>query len=245
MPSAEAELATRDPDLLNVILNSDSGARILGELRDRFSLPMWRRMAKRSSYGTSRDCATGTPDGCMSASVCLGSISGNARSTDEWAACPQGQAAGVDCRVLQAAGVSCSRQAVPNVDSLRGRSSRRGSCRAEHNGLVLQTRVGWRLRDAEFHRYARLFWEARASSPEASLFPEALLQRVDDGWMTELPSADEAFVYLANEAYIRALMARLGERSGEALSDWPSMYSPACPAVAHNAGFEAGPPTTT
>jgi len=42
------------------------------------------------------------------------------------------------------------------------------------------------------------------------MFPEALLQRVDDDWLTEAPSAAEAFVYSANEPYIRWLLSQLG-----------------------------------
>jgi hypothetical protein len=49
------------------------------------------------------------------------------------------------------------------------------------------------------------------------MFPEALLQRVDDDWLTEIPSAAEAFLYFANERYIRSLMDQLGDSSGNAL----------------------------
>jgi hypothetical protein len=49
------------------------------------------------------------------------------------------------------------------------------------------------------------------------MFPEALLQRVDDDWLTEIPSAAEAFVYSANEGYVRWLLSQLGTSGGEAL----------------------------
>ena len=49
------------------------------------------------------------------------------------------------------------------------------------------------------------------------MFPEALLQRVDDDWMTEVPSATEAFIYSANESYVRWLLSQLGTSRGEAL----------------------------
>jgi len=64
--------------------------------------------------------------------------------------------------------------------------------------------------DSEFRRYAARFWELAETEPEAAMFPEALLQRVDDDWLTEAPSAAEAFVYSANEPYIRWLLSQLG-----------------------------------
>lgn len=79
-------------------------------------------------------------------------------------------------------------------------------------------RLVWRgLPDREFRRYANRFWELCAAEPQAALFPEALLQRVDDAWLTEVPSAAEAFVYLANERYIRWLLSQLGVTGGHAL----------------------------
>jgi hypothetical protein len=73
------------------------------------------------------------------------------------------------------------------------------------------------LPDREFRRYAMRFWELASTERKASLFPEALLQRVDDDWLTEVPSAAEAFVYLANESYVQWLLGELGSSRGEAL----------------------------
>jgi hypothetical protein len=76
---------------------------------------------------------------------------------------------------------------------------------------------GHGLRDSEFRRYAREFWQNRSAAPETALFPEALLQRVDDRWLTEIPAPGEASFFLANEAYVRRLLTRLGDRQGETL----------------------------
>jgi len=81
-------------------------------------------------------------------------------------------------------------------------------------------RLVWRgLPDREFRRYAARFWELASADPKAAMYPEALLQRVDDDWLTEVPSATEAFVYLANESYITWLLGQLGESRGEALGN--------------------------
>ena len=52
---------------------------------------------------------------------------------------------------------------------------------------------------------------------EKALFPEALLQRLDDNWVTELPSPNEAFTYLINPRYAQHLMANLGDGTGRGL----------------------------
>jgi len=59
------------------------------------------------------------------------------------------------------------------------------------------------MSDAEFRRYATRFWELGNAEQKAAMFPEALLQRVDDDCLVEVPSAAEAFVYSANGAYVR------------------------------------------
>lgn len=85
--------------------------------------------------------------------------------------------------------------------------------------------------DSEFRRYAARFWEVAQAEPKAAMFPEALLQRVDDDWLTEVPSAAEAFVYSANEAYIRWLMSQIGSSRGEALeylADYLLSCMPGC-----------------
>ena len=79
-------------------------------------------------------------------------------------------------------------------------------------------RLVWRgLPDREFRRYASRFYQDANANSQVGMFPEALLQRVDSDWLTELPSAAEAFIYSANESYIRWLLSQLGSSRGEAL----------------------------
>jgi hypothetical protein len=85
--------------------------------------------------------------------------------------------------------------------------------------------------DSEFRRYAVRFWELAEAEPQVSMFPEALLQRIDDDWLTTIPSAAEAFVYLANERYERWLMGQLGTSGGkllEFLADYLMSCMPGC-----------------
>lgn len=49
------------------------------------------------------------------------------------------------------------------------------------------------------------------------MFPEALLQSVDDEWLTLVPSEKEAFVYFANPHYVRYLLSQLVASDGKAL----------------------------
>lgn len=79
-------------------------------------------------------------------------------------------------------------------------------------------RLVWQgLPDREFHRYSQRFWALARELPQAAMFPEALLQRVDDAWLTEIPSAAEAFTYRANERYVNWLLGPLGDGGGETL----------------------------
>jgi hypothetical protein len=93
----------------------------------------------------------------------------------------------------------------------------KGNVSPETTGAYFRLVWGHGLRDSEFRRYAGEFWQRRNETPETALFPEALLQRVDDSWRTEIPSPTEAFFFLANEAYVKRLVARLGDRRGETL----------------------------
>jgi hypothetical protein len=76
---------------------------------------------------------------------------------------------------------------------------------------------GQGLPEAELRRYAQQFFELAQASPEDAIYPEALLQRVDDSWLTELPSPDEASSYRVNPSYVQYRLAQLGRGTGEAL----------------------------
>jgi hypothetical protein len=79
-------------------------------------------------------------------------------------------------------------------------------------------RLVWQgLPDAELRRYAASFYELSQKYPNEALFPEALLQRVDQRWVTEFPTASEASTYWINPLYVRHLLEQLGGGKGDVL----------------------------
>ena len=69
----------------------------------------------------------------------------------------------------------------------------------------------------ELLRYGSKLYELGQRDPTFSQFPEALLQRVDDGWLNEFPSAAEGLSYRINQHYVRNLSENLGDGKGETL----------------------------
>jgi hypothetical protein len=92
-----------------------------------------------------------------------------------------------------------------------------GRVTPETTGVYFRLVWGHGLRDSEFRRYATEFWQQRRASPETQLFPEALLQRVDDRWLTEMPAPAETPIYLANDSYVKRLLRQLGDGAGQTL----------------------------
>jgi hypothetical protein len=80
-------------------------------------------------------------------------------------------------------------------------------------------RLVWRqgLSDFELRRYASRFFALSREMPVEARYPEALLQRVDDRWLTEAPSPVEAGSYVVSAAYVRYLLGKLGDKSGDTL----------------------------
>jgi hypothetical protein len=66
-------------------------------------------------------------------------------------------------------------------------------------------------------RYGSRIYELAQKEPTSARFPEALLQEVDDGWITEFPSAAEGLSYRINPHYVRHLVRELGESTGKSL----------------------------
>jgi hypothetical protein len=83
------------------------------------------------------------------------------------------------------------------------------------------------LTDGELHRYADEFYKLAQRMPEEALFPEALLLRLDDDWITEFPSGGEASFYRTNPTYVHHLIAKLGYGTGEAL-EFLAQYLMSC-----------------
>ena len=80
-------------------------------------------------------------------------------------------------------------------------------------------------------RYGKELYEISQNIPTEALFPEALLQRMDDVWSTEMPSSIETLYYRTNPFYVDHLLNRLGDHTGEALellSEYLMSCMPGC-----------------
>jgi hypothetical protein len=92
-----------------------------------------------------------------------------------------------------------------------------GNVPADTTGVYF--RLVWEhgLPDSELRRYAKRIYELAGERPKEALFPEAILQLLDDKWATELPSPPEAFAYRINPRYVDYLFAQLGHSKGKGL----------------------------
>jgi hypothetical protein len=93
----------------------------------------------------------------------------------------------------------------------------RGTIPAETTGVYF--RMVWHhgMAHSELVRYAETMWELSQDNPEASRFPEWVVQHVDQKWITGYPSADEAGIYRVNVHYVQWLLQRFGQGTGREL----------------------------
>lgn len=73
------------------------------------------------------------------------------------------------------------------------------------------------MSDSELARYASTMWRLSNEHPEDALFPEWILQELDQQWMQEYPSLEEAGRYVISNRYVQHLLAKLGGGDGKAL----------------------------
>jgi hypothetical protein len=107
----------------------------------------------------------------------------------------------------------------------------RGKVSPDNTGGYFRLVWGHGISDFEFRRYAQEFWELSIQDSERSLFPEWLLQNVDQGWMSEIPAASEANVYQTNTTYVQHLIGELGNSGGtvlEELAEYLMACMPGC-----------------
>ena len=112
-------------------------------------------------------------------------------------------------------------------DAIHGK----GFVSPEETGVYFRLVWGQGLSDSELRRYSSRFYELSKLLPEEKLFPEALLQRVDQAWSTAYPSPGEAARYQINAAYAKRLLNTLGDRTGEnleLLSEYLMSCMPGC-----------------
>jgi hypothetical protein len=100
-----------------------------------------------------------------------------------------------------------------------------------------QTGVYWRtvfrgwLSEDDLSRYTSQIYGLYKSNPDEAQFPESVLQKLDNNWLTWGPTPPEAGIFDVNVHYLRYLMARLGEGSGkilEQLAEYLLACMPGC-----------------
>ena len=92
-----------------------------------------------------------------------------------------------------------------------------GVISVETTGLYFRMVWYHGLRHQEVSRYAQKIWELFQEHPDEGMFPEWLVQELDQDWMTEYPSSRESSYYMVTRTYVSSLLDKLGAGDGLAL----------------------------
>jgi hypothetical protein len=92
-----------------------------------------------------------------------------------------------------------------------------GKIPPETSGIYFRMVWKFGLAHHEVGRYAEAVWKIHQSDPSSAMFPEWILQELDQQWMTEYPSVTEAAFYVITTRYVRTLLDGLGKGEGKAL----------------------------
>jgi hypothetical protein len=107
----------------------------------------------------------------------------------------------------------------------------KGTIKPKETGVYF--RLNWRhgLTDEEIKSYSQQVFPIYRKNPKHSLFPEWVLQELDQDWLVEIPSPNEAAQYVANTTYAKYLISNLGESTGrvlEKLAEYVLSCIPGC-----------------
>lgn len=95
--------------------------------------------------------------------------------------------------------------------------SSKGVIHANNSGVYFRFVWMQGMSHDELGRYANEIFLLSEKYPDESFYPEWLLQEIDQDWMTELPSPQEAFIFSVNTRYVDHLFSQLGDGSGKNL----------------------------
>jgi hypothetical protein len=87
------------------------------------------------------------------------------------------------------------------------------------------------MSDSDLKRYAQQMYALYQQYPNEGLFPEWILQELDNKWLIEVPSPNESMLYRVNNRYIQFLIKNLGEKTGvimEKLAEYVLSQVPGC-----------------
>lgn len=92
-----------------------------------------------------------------------------------------------------------------------------GQFRPDVSGAYLHLVWRYGLSHEEVVRYANQIWNLYQEHNREGLYPEWVLQDLDDAWMIEHRSVRESSLYFVNIRYIRLLQKTLGSQQGRTL----------------------------
>jgi hypothetical protein len=92
-----------------------------------------------------------------------------------------------------------------------------GNIPAETTGTYFRLVWQYGLSHEQLTKYASEIWSINNAHQAESRFPEWILQELDQDWMTEYPTSQEAGIYDFNAIYVRWLRSQLGTGTGKEL----------------------------
>lgn len=105
--------------------------------------------------------------------------------------------------------------------------------KVESNKTGSYFRLAWwfGLTNDEIKKYSEEAFKIGENCPSESLYPEWVLQELDQDWNIEIPNPNEASHYIVNQLYVRRLIDGLGESTGknlEKLAEYLLSCMPGC-----------------
>lgn len=98
-----------------------------------------------------------------------------------------------------------------------------GEFRAHMSGAYQQLVWSFGVSHNELIKYAGHIWKIYKKNRGMGLFPEWILQQLDDAWMTEQRSPAESSLYFLNIRYVQVLQTAMMSRPGRSL-EWLAHY---------------------
>lgn len=92
-----------------------------------------------------------------------------------------------------------------------------GKVNVEEGGIYFRLSFDHGMADNDIFTYARRMYEIYNTNKQDGLYPEWILQDLDNKWIVEHPTAQEAYLYAPNRIYIKHLISEMGEPSGKTL----------------------------
>jgi hypothetical protein len=98
-------------------------------------------------------------------------------------------------------------------DALRGQ----GFISPSTTGTYFRLVWGYGMSHEDLAKYAKDANDLALKEPDLAGFPEALLQSMDQHWLSELPSSGERSLFRINKDYAKHLLSGLGDTTGKTL----------------------------